>query len=161
MRDALQEIGDELLARRCLWQWHVDVFGEAAQRCVVERVGPVRGAEHQHAVRWIVTDPIALQEELVLQARGCFVVAVAALTEQRVDLVDENHRRAGDARQAEQRPHHLFTLAHKLLIECGRRNVVEFGVARRCSCRCQPCKTKTDYNFLKKESGFLKRKQIH
>jgi hypothetical protein len=76
----------------------VDALVEAPPHGVVERVGQVGGAQHQHAAVVVaVPHALHLNQELCLDAAGSLALALAAGTAQRVDLRQGGRegRRAG------------------------------------------------------------------
>mmetsp|Transcript_18243 Transcript_18243/g.46350 ORF Transcript_18243/g.46350 Transcript_18243/m.46350 type:complete len:354 (+) Transcript_18243:186-1247(+) len=101
---------EEAAARRRVGERDVDALLEAATHGRVEAPWGVGGAKHEQA-RVVVAHALHLDEELGLNATSGLVLAVAAGAAERVDLVDEDNRRAVLTRHLEEVAHEALRLA--------------------------------------------------
>ena len=87
-------------------------------------LGSIGGSYEDHLRLLVGTRPVQLHQELGFDASRCFVFICRSLAQQRVNLVDKDHRGLTVRRDGEQRPDRLLALTDPFAGE-GRRTDAE------------------------------------
>mmetsp|Transcript_28352 Transcript_28352/g.54016 ORF Transcript_28352/g.54016 Transcript_28352/m.54016 type:complete len:226 (-) Transcript_28352:615-1292(-) len=131
VRSVPQMHGKHCGSRVLLWEGDVDALIEAPAHSLIEGVGHVGGAQHQHLPSVVVANPLHLNQELCLDSPRCLALAFPARAAQRVQLVNEDDGRRRLPRHLEKLADKLLALAHPLGHQVGGGHRKKRGVRLR------------------------------